>query len=121
MIGKIFGIIVVMSVIVSLFTGKVAEIGVAAAEGADSAVKLTISLAGIMCLWSGIMRVLQSIGLIERLSKLISPFLKILLPYTYGLKKLGDKDAASALRSVSANMGANILGIGNAATPAPVK
>lgn len=117
MINKIFGAIVVTSVIVSLFTGKIEQIGIAVADGADSAVKLTISLAGMMCLWSGIMRVLKSAGLIEYLSKLISPFLKIMLPYTYNLKKNGDKDASSALQSVSANIGANILGIGNAATP----
>jgi len=117
MISKIFGIIVVLSVLVSLFTGKIELVGTAVAEGADSAVRLTISLAGMMCLWSGIMRVLKSAGLIENLSKLISPFLKILLPYTYNLKKQNDKNAISALQSVSANIGANILGIGNATTP----
>lgn len=117
MISKIFGIIVVISVIASLFTGKIAQVGTAVAEGADSAVKLTIALAGMICLWNGIMRVLKSVGLIENLSRLISPFLKILLPYTYNLKKQNDKDAISALQSVSANIGANILGIGNAATP----
>ena len=117
MISKIFGIIVVLSVIASLFTGKIGQVGVAVAEGADNAVRLAISLAGMLCLWSGIMRVLQSAGLTERLSRLISPFLKILLPYTYNLKKQNDKTAISALQSVSANIGANILGIGNAATP----
>lgn len=117
MIGKIFGAIAVISVAVSLFTGKIAEVGAAIAGGADTAVKLTMSLAGMMCLWGGIMRVLKSAGMIEYLAKLIAPFLRVLLPHTYNLKKQGDKDAISALQSVSANIGANILGIGNAATP----
>jgi Uncharacterized membrane protein, required for spore maturation in B.subtilis. len=117
MISKIFGIIVILSVISSLFTGKVEQVGTAVADGANSAVQLIISLTGMICLWSGIMRVLKSVGLIEKLAKLISPFLKILLPYTYKLKKQNDRDASSALQSVSANIGANILGIGNAATP----
>ena len=117
MISKIFGIIVILSVISSLLTGKIEQVGTAVAEGADSAVRLIISLTGMICLWSGIMRVLKSIGLIEKLAKLISPFLKILLPYTYKLKNKNDRDASSALQSVSANIGANILGIGNAATP----
>ena len=67
MISKIFGIIVITSVIISLFTGSIEQVGTAITEGADSAVRLTISLAGMICLWNGIMRVLKSIGLIEKL------------------------------------------------------
>ena len=117
MLSKIFGVISLLSVITAIFTGRVEQVGLAVAEGADSAVKLIISLAGMMCLWSGIIRVMKYIGLTELLAKLISPVLKIMLPYTYNQKKHGDKDAAAALQSVSANMSANILGIGNAATP----
>jgi len=117
MLGKIFGIISVISVIIAVFTGKVEQVGMSAAEGADSAVKLIISLAGMMCLWSGIVRVMKYMGLTEILSKIISPALKIMFPYTYSLKKRGDQDSISALQSVSANISANILGIGNAATP----
>jgi len=117
MLSKIFGIISILSVIISFFTGKTEEVGLSAAQGADSAVRLIISLAGMMCLWSGIVRVINHIGFMEILAKIISPFLKIMLPYTYDLKKHGDKDAVSALQSVSANISANMLGIGNAATP----
>jgi len=116
MLSKIFGIISVLSVLIAIFTGKIEQVGLSAAEGADSAVRLIISLAGMMCLWSGIVRVMKYAGFTEILAKIISPVLKIMLPYTYGLKARGDRDAASALQSVSANMSANILGIGNAAT-----
>ena len=117
MLSKIFGIISLLSVIIAVFTGKIEQVGISVAEGADSAVKLIISLAGMMCLWSGIVRVMQYIGLTEILAKIISPVLKIMLPYTYNLKKQGDKDANHAVQSVSANISANMLGIGNAATP----
>ena len=117
MLGKIFGTISVLSVIIAVFTGRIDRVGLSVIQGADSAVKLILSLAGMMCLWSGVVRVMQYTGFTETLAKLISPVLKIMLPYTYGLKKQGDTDAVSALQSVSANIGANILGIGNAATP----
>jgi len=121
MLGKIFGIIAVLSMLTAVFTGRIEEVGLSVAGGANDAVKLTISLAGMICLWSGIIRVLKAAGLMEFLSKAISPVLRILLPHTHNLKKQGDKNAVSALQSVSANIGANILGIGNAATPACVK
>ena len=117
MLGKIFGIISVLSVITAIFTGRIDQVGLSIAEGADGAVRLIISLAGMTCLWSGAVRVMKYIGLTETLAIIISPVLKIMTPHTYNLNKQGDKDAASALQSVSANISANILGIGNAATP----
>jgi spore maturation protein A len=117
MLGKIFGIIAILSAAFAVFSGNIGAVGIAAADGAASAVKLTLSLAGMMCLWSGIIRVLKAAGLMDFLAKIIAPVLKIIFPQTYNLKKQGDKNAESALQSVSANIGANILGIGNAATP----
>ena len=117
MLGKIFGIIAVLSVIFAVFTGKIDAVGKAVTDGAANAVQLIIALAGMMCLWSGVIRVLKAAGLMDLLARAIAPLLKIILPQTYNLKKQGNKDADSALQSVSANIGANILGIGNAATP----
>jgi len=122
MLGKIFGIIAVLSFLFAVFTGRVDAVGIAVADGAGNAVQLIISLAGMMCLWSGIIRVLKAAGLMDFLTRIIAPVLKIMLPDTYNLKKRGNderirKEADSALQSVSANIGANILGIGNAATP----
>jgi len=122
MLGKIFGIIAVLSFLFAVFTGRIDAVGIAVADGAGNAVQLIISLAGMMCLWSGIIRVLKAAGLMDFLTRIIAPVLKIMLPDTYNLKKRGNderirKEADSALQSVSANIGANILGIGNAATP----
>ena len=117
MLGKIFGIIALLSFLFAVFTGNINAVGAAVADGAGNAVQLIISLAGMMCLWSGIIRVLKAAGLMDFLTKIISPILRFLLPSTYNLKKEGNKEADSALQSVSANIGANMLGIGNAATP----
>ena len=117
MLGKIFGIIAALSFLFAVFTGRIEAVGVAVADGAGSAVQLVLSLAGMMCLWSGIVRVLKAAGLMDWLTRAVSPALRLILPEAYALKKQGDKKAESALQSVSANMGANILGIGNAATP----
>jgi len=121
MIGKIFGVLTALSVIFAVYTGKIAETGMGVVEGAETAVKLTISLVGIICLWNGVMQVFLSIRIIEKLSKIISPLLRFLYPGAYKLKKSGDKDAAAALQAISANIGANILGVGNAATPLGIK
>lgn len=109
MLGKIFAVICIVSVIFGIVCGNVSELGTAAIDGAADAVQLTISLAGIMGLWCGIMNVLKGAGAIEKLSKLISPFLKIFFPTAY---KTGN-----GIDEISASISANLLGIGNAATP----
>ena len=76
---------------------------------AESAITLTISLCGIMCLWCGIMQVLRDAGIIRLLSGIISPILKIFFPDAY--------ESGEGKEEISACIGANLLGIGNAATP----
>ena len=109
MLGKIFGVICVLSVVFAFINSKITELGNAVIDGASSAVSLTVSLCGMMCLWCGIMRVLERAGVIERLAKLLSPFLKFFFPDAY---KKGE-----GCSEIAANVSANLLGIGNAATP----
>lgn len=109
MLGKVFGTMCLISILFAALTGSMAELGGAIFEGADSAVTLTVSLCGIMSLWCGIMKVLQSAGAIKLFSSLISPLLRLFFP-----------DAARSgegKEEISASIGANLLGIGNAATP----
>ena len=113
MLGKIFGTLCILSVIGGIILGNGAALGVAVLDGASSAVSLTISLCGIMSLWCGIMRVFQRAGLINKLSRLLSPLLKVFFPDAY---KSGE-----AIEEISANISANLLGIGNAATPFAIK
>ena len=109
MIGKIFGILCMIALLFSLFCGTAEQVGSAVLDGAQNAVRLLLSLGGMMCFWCGMMRVLSEAGIIKKLSRLLSPFLRFFFP---NAAKTGE-----GLEEISANISANLLGIGNAATP----
>ena len=93
----------------ALCTGHMEQLSKAALDGADRAIQLLLSMAGVMCLWTGLMKIADKGGLTSSAAKLFSPVLAKLMP-DY------DKDSP-AMRAVSANITANLLGLGNAATP----
>lgn len=100
---------VCLSVLCGLATGRGPEVAAAAVEGAGAGVELCLSIAGMLCLWTGVMEVMRRSGLAEGLSRLLGPVLRRLFPQV-----AGDRDI---MDSVSANVSANLLGLGNAATP----
>ena len=100
---------VVLSLIFGILTGNLDAVANAALDGAASAVELSISMAGILCLWSGVMEIMNTCGLSDRLAGLFRPVLRKLLPEA-------SRDPKT-LAAVSANVSANFLGLGNAATP----
>lgn len=104
---------VVVSVIFGLFSGQMDAVSQAALTGAGSAVQLCLSMAGVLCLWSGVMEIMNRCGLSRRLARVFRPLLRWLLP-----RASRDDETLSA---VSANMSANLLGLGNAATPLGVQ
>lgn len=104
---------VVVSVIFGLFSGQMDAVSQAALTGAGSAVQLCLSMAGVLCLWSGVMEIMNRCGLSARLARVFRPLLRRLLP-----RASRDDETLSA---VSANMSANLLGLGNAATPLGVQ
>lgn len=97
------------SVLYGLVNGTIGAVGSAAMDGAAAAVELCLSMAGIMCLWSGVMSIMKASGLTGGLSRLFRPVLRRLLP-----NACQDPDTLAAL---SGNVSANLLGLGNAATP----
>ncbi len=109
MLGICFFILCASSVVCALCTGSMAEVSDAAIAGAARAVQLIISLAGMSALWSGVMAVLREAGMIHALSRLLSPLLRYIFPDAW-------RDA-DAREEITAAVSANILGIGNAATP----
>lgn len=109
MLGKIFGIMSLLSCLFGVATGNLASLGGAILDGAARAVEITLSLCGVMCLWCGMMQVLREVGAIGRLSRLLKPFLRLFFPEA---SRTGE-----GLEEISANVSANLLGIGNAATP----
>lgn len=100
---------VLVSVLCGLATGQWGQVAAAAVEGTAAAVELCISIAGMLCLWTGVMEVMRRSGLAEGLSRLLAPVLRRLFPMVAGEREIMD--------SISANVSANLLGLGNAATP----
>lgn len=106
-------IVLVLSIFCSMFTGTASALSGALLDGAKQAVTLTLTLAGPICLWSGLSHTMAQTGLTEQLSRLLQPLLKRLFPNAWE-----DKTARHAL---CGNLSANLLGLGNAATPLGVQ
>ena len=104
---------VVLSLVFGLLTGSLDAVANAALEGARSAIDLSISMAGILCLWSGMMEIMSTCGLSASLARAFRPILRRLLP-----DACRDKETLAA---ISANVSANLLGLGNAATPLGIR
>ena len=104
---------VVLSVAYGIPHGTAGAVGTAAMEGAAAAVELCLHMAGAICLWSGVMAVMRASGLAEALSRLFRPLLGRLLP-----RASRDPETLAAL---SGNLSANLLGLGNAATPLGIR
>lgn len=102
-------VLCVVSVVASLAFGQTSELSSAAISGATQAFELVLKLAGGLCFWSGLMQVAQKAGICDAISKLLTPLIRLVFP------KLNPK--SSAARLISMNVSANLLGLGNAATP----
>ena len=100
---------VVLSILCGLATGRGPAVASAAVEGASAAVQLALSIAGMLCLWTGVMEVMRRSGLADGLSRLLAPVLRRLFP-----QAARDRDT---MDSISANVSANLLGLGSASTP----
>ena len=109
MMNYIWAGMIVFGVILSIFTGRVEEVALAASEGAAKAVTTCLEIAGIMMLWSGLMNIASGSGLINIFAKAIRPAYRLLF------KKIPESGAAG--KNILMNIAANILGLGNAATP----
>lgn len=100
---------VCISVLCGLATGQGEQVAAAAVEGAGAAVELCLSIGGMLCLWTGVMEVMRRCGLADQISRLLQPVLRFLYPSLKREKEIMD--------SIAANVSANLLGLGNAATP----
>ena len=105
--------VVGVSVLFGLLGGTLDAVSAAALSGAASAVTLCLSMAGALCLWTGVMEVMERSGLAAKLARLFRPPLRRFLPQA-------SRDTET-LAAVSANVSANLLGLGNAATPLGLK
>ena len=113
MLDWIWGGMILLSCLWGALEGRLGEVSAAALEGVEQAVELCAGLCAGVCLWSGLLRLLERGGLTELLSRLLRPLLRRLYP-------LGSRDPET-LSALTENLTANLLGLGNAATPAGIR
>lgn len=104
---------IALSILCGLATGRSDAVAAAALEGAASGVELCLSMAGVLCLWSGVMEVLRRSGAVGALSRLLRPALGLLYP--------DFRRDEPVMEAISANLAANMLGLGSAATPLGIR
>ncbi len=109
---KISGLLMTLSFAFALINGRMELLSEAALSGCGKAVTLTLSLLGLMCLWGGIMGAVKEGGLLNKLAGLLSPLLRRLFPDAW--------KSGRGIPEIAAAIVANVLGIGNAATPLAV-
>jgi spore maturation protein A len=105
--------LVVASLMFGALNGRLPEVSAAALEGVRKALDTCLGLCAGLCLWSGILKLLETGGASALLGRLLRPLLTRLYP-----EARRDREALSALAE---NMSANLLGLGNAATPAGIR
>ena len=108
----ILPLMIIISLIFACLNGRLDQTISAVFSGAENAVTIIIQMAGVFCFWSGLLKISESSGLSKIISKIISPVLNFVFP------KL--KTNGKAFSKISMNVVANLLGMGNAATPAGI-
>lgn len=111
--SRIFTVLIALSILGAVLTGSSAALSAAVLDGAQSGITLAVSMAGSICLWSGVAKVMEAGGISAWLTRLLRPILRRVFPSTA-------EDPVLA-GDLSANICANILGLGNAATPMGIR
>jgi spore maturation protein A len=113
MINTIWLTLIVLGVLTGIATGTSAAVTTAAIESANRAVNICLGFIGIMAMWNGLMKIADSAGLTRWLAKLFAPVARLLFPSV--------PDDHPALAAITMSLAANLLGMGNAATPLGLK
>lgn len=113
MLNMIWALMILLAVVFSACTGQMSAVTNAALDSAGEAVSLCITMAGVMALWMGLMEIAREAGLVQKLTRVISPFLTFLFP------RIPRKHPAREY--IATNIIANVLGLGWACTPAGLK
>ena len=112
-LGHFWAGAVLCATLFAIWTGRGSETAAALTEGAVQAAELCLAMAGPLALWAGLGRLMERVGLTAGLAKLLSPVLGRLFP--------ASRTDAALAGHLSANMTANLLGLGNAATPMGIR
>ena len=109
MLNIIWPLFIIISYSYSIISGNINEINNSIFDSAKSAVELTITFFGTICLWNGIIQITKETTLMKKITKILNPIINFLFPK--------EKNNSKAKQEMSMNIVANILGLGNAATP----
>lgn len=113
MLNIIWPIFIITAFIYAMISGNIEQTSNGIFNSASDAVKITITLLGTISLWNGIIEIIKNTSLINKLTKVLKPIIRFLFPEL--------KDNTKAKQEISMNIIANLLGLGNAATPLGVK
>ncbi len=113
MLNLVWPIFIIISFSYAIFSGNLQSLNTSIFDSVESAVNLSITMLGTICLWSGIINIANHTKIIQIINKLLKPVIKFLFPEI--------KYNQKAQNEISMNMVANILGLGNAATPLGLK
>ncbi len=113
MVNYLWGGLILLSIVVAAGRGEIEIITTSVFDSAERAVSVSISLLSIMAFWLGIMKIIEQSGLINIIKKLLQPLAYFLFP--------GIPREHAAMSAILMNMSANLLGMGNAATPFGIK
>lgn len=113
MINVVWLVMILSGIILAALQGKPEIITQAAFQAAQAAVRYALELIGVMCFWLGMMKIAEEAGLVRLLSALLRPFTRLLFPSV--------PVRHPAMGAILMNLSANLLGLGNAATPFGLK
>ena len=113
MLNIVWPIFIIISFIYAIFSGNLERLNSSIFESTETAINLSLTMLGTMCLWNGIIEIAMNTTLIDKLNKILKPIINFLFPEV--------KDNREITSEISMNMIANILGLGNAATPLGLK
>ncbi len=113
MLNIVWPIFIIISFSFAIFSGNLEKLNSSIFESTSDAINLSLSLLGTICLWNGIMQIANSTSVVEKLTKILKPIIRFLFPELRNNSKIE--------KEISMNMIANILGLGNAATPLGLK
>ncbi len=109
LLNYIWAGLILLSLICAAVTGRMPQLSAAVMSGAAGAVELVLAMLGMMCAWTGLMKIADAGGITMILSKLLNPMMRRLFPSC--------KKGSPADKAICMNITANLLGLGNAATP----
>ena len=113
MLNYIWGAMILLAVVTASLTGRLADVAIAVIDSAKEAVTVGLTMLGVISMWSGLMKIAEKAGALDKFALILAPAITFLFP---GLKR-----GHPAAKYISANMAANILGLGWAATPSGLK